>query len=170
MKQSSLIPIERIESAIYLIRGEKVMLDRDLAALYEVPTKAFNQAVKRHQERFPADFMFQLTKAEVTSIHSRSQLVTLKQGSNIKYRPHAFTEHGILMLSSVLNSDRAVQVNIEIMRAFVNLRRMLASNVELAGKLKEIESNYDRQFKVVFDAIRRLMSPPPSARKPIGFR
>ena len=170
MKQSCLIPIERIERTIYLIRGEKVMLDRDLAGLYEVPTKAFNQAVKRHQERFPADFMFQLTKAEVATLHSRSQSVTLKQGSNIKYRPYAFTEHGILMLSSVLNSDRAVQVNIEIMRAFVNLRRMLASNSELAGKLKEPERKYDRQFKVVFDAIRRLISPPPSARKPIGFR
>jgi hypothetical protein len=170
MKQSGLIPIERIEKAIYLIRGERVMLDRDLAALYEVPTKAFNQAVKRHQERFPADFMFQLTKAEVASIHSRSQFVTLKQGTNIKYRPHAFTEHGILMLSSVLNSDRAVQVNIEIMRAFVNLRRMLASNVEWAGKLKDLESKYDRQFKVVFDAIRQLISPPRTTRKPIGFR
>src|SRR5882672_1342482 len=113
---------------------------------------------------------FQLTKEEAVSIRLRSQFVTLKHGSNIKYRPHAFTEHGILMLSSVLNSDRAVQINIEIMRAFVNLRRMLASNVELAGKLKELESKYDRQFKVVFDAIRRLMSPPPRARKPIGFR
>ena len=170
MKQSSLIPVDRIEKAIHLIRGERVMLDRDLAALYEVPTKVFNQAVKRHKERFPADFMFQLTKAEVVSIYSRSQFVTLKQGSNIKYRPHAFTEHGILMLSSVLNSQRAVQVNIEIMRTFVNLRRMLTGNVELAGKLKELESKYDRQFKVVFDAIRRLMSPQPTSRKPIGFR
>ena len=170
MKHSSLIPVERIEKAIHLIRGERVMLDRDLAALYGVPTKVFNQAVKRHKERFPADFMFQLTKAEVASIHSRSQSVTLKRGQHLKYRPHAFTEHGILMLSSILNSRRAIQVNIEIMRAFVNLRRMLASNVELAGKLNELESKYDRQFKVVFDAIRRLMSPPPSARKPIGFR
>ncbi|HMH42800.1 MAG TPA: ORF6N domain-containing protein [Pyrinomonadaceae bacterium] len=170
MKQSSLIPVESLEKAICLIRGERVMLDRDLAALYGVPTKVFNQAVKRHRERFPADFMFQLTKAEVASIHSRSQIVTLKQGSNIKYLPHAFTEHGILMLSSVLNSDRAVQVNIEIMRAFVNLRRMLVSNVELAGKLKELESKYDRQSKIVFDAIRRLMAPAPSARKQIGFR
>ena len=170
MKQAGLIPVERIEKSIHFIRGEKVMLDRDLAALYEVPTKTLNQAVKRHQERFPSDFMFQLTKEESVSIRLRSQSVTLKRGQHLKYRPHAFTEHGILMLSSVLNSDRAVQVNIEIMRAFVNLRRMLASNVELADKLKELESKYDRQFKVVFDAIRRLMSPPPSARKPIGFR
>ena len=170
MKQSSLIPVERIEKAIYLIRGEKVMLDRDLAAMYGVPTKVFNQAVKRHKERFPSDFMFQLTKEEAVSIRLRSQSVTLKRGQHLKYRPHAFTEHGILMLSSVLNSDRAIQVNIEIMRTFVNLRRMLASNGELAGKLKELESKYDRQFKVVFDAIRRLMSPAPCARKPIGFR
>ena len=170
MKQSSLIPVDRIEKAIHLIRGERVMLDRDLAEMYGVPTKVFNQAVKRHKERFPSDFMFQLTKEEAVSIRLRSQSVTLKRGQHLKYRPHAFTEHGILMLSSVLNSDRAIQVNIEIMRAFVNLRRMLASNVELAGKLKELESKYDRQFKVVFDAIRRLMSSPPSARKPIGFR
>ena len=114
--------------------------------------------------------MFQLTKEEAVSIRLRSQSVTLKRGQHLKYRPHAFTEHGILMLSSVLNSQRAVQVNIEIMRTFVNLRRMLTGNVELAGKLKELESKYDRQFKVVFDAIRRLMSPPPPARKPIGFR
>src|SRR6266536_602839 len=163
MKQSALIPVDRIEKAI---RGERVMLDRDLAEMYGVPTKVFNQAVKRHEERFPADFMFQLTKEEAVSIRLRSQSVTLKRGQHLKYSPHAFTEHGILMLSSILNSRRAIQVNIEIMRAFVNLRRMLASNVELAGKVKELESKYDRQFKVVFDAIRRLMSPPPSARKP----
>ena len=170
MKQSSLIPVDRIEKAIHLIRGERVMLDRDLAEMYGVPTKVFNQAVKRHKERFPSGFMFQLTKEEAVSIRLRSQSVTLKRGQHLKYRPHAFTEHGILMLSSVLNSQRAVQVNIEIMRTFVNLRRMLTGNVELAGKLKELESKYDRQFKVVFDAIRRLMSQPPPARKPIGFR
>lgn len=170
MKESSLIPIERIERAIYLIRGEKVMLDYDLAALYQVTTKALNQAVGRNRERFPIDFMFQLTMIELDQLN-RSQIVTGSQKHrNPKFGPHAFTEHGILMLSSVLNSDSAVQVNIEIMRAFVNLRRMLASNVELADKLKDLESKYDRQFKVVFDAIWRLMSPPPSARKPIGFR
>src|SRR5258706_4288225 len=119
MKQSALIPVDRIEKAIHSIRGERVMLDRDLAALYEVPTKIFNQAVKRHKERFPSDFMFQLTKEEAVSIRLRSQSVTLKRGQHLKYRPHAFTEHGILMLSSVLTSQRAVQVNIEIMRAFV---------------------------------------------------
>ena len=169
MKQSSLIPVERIEKAIYLIRGEKVMLDRDLAALYGLATKALKQAVRRNLDRFPNDFMFVLNTNEFRNW--RSQFVTSKADQKgLRYAPMAFTEHGILMLSSVLKSERAVQVNIEIMRAFVNLRRMLASNVELAGKLKELESKYDRQFKVVFDAIRRLMSPPPSARKPIGFR
>jgi phage regulator Rha-like protein len=138
--------------------------------MYGVQTKVFNQAVKRHQERFPVDFMFQLTKEEAVLIRSRSQSVTLKRGSNIKYLPYAFTEHGILMLSSVLNSHRAVQVNIQIMRAFVELRQMLASNAELSRRLDELESKYDRQFKVVFDAIRQLTSPSPSNRKQIGFR
>jgi len=170
VKQSSLIPVERIEKAIYLIRGEKVMMDRDLAAMYDVPTKVFNQAVKRHQERFPVDFMFQLTKEEAVLIRSRSQSVTLKRGSNIKYLPHAFTEHGVLMLSSVLNSEHAVQVNIEIMRAFVKLRQMLSSNAVLSRRLDELERKYDRQFKVVFDAIRKLMSLPQPAHKRIGFR
>ena len=176
VEHSSLIPVERIERAIYLIRGEKVMLDRDLADLYGVPTKAFNQAVKRHADRFPQDFMFQLTMEEArkwwseeTESRLRSQNVTLKRGQHIKYRPNAFTEHGILMLSSVLNSERAIQVNIEIMRAFVKLRLMLASNAELSRRFDELESKYDRKFKVVFDAIRQLMSPPLSGRKQIGF-
>ena len=121
VKQSALIPVERIEKAIHSIRGERVMLDRDLAAMYGVATKVFNQAVKRHQERFPADFMFQLTKEKAVLIRLRSQSVTLKRGQHLKYLPYAFTEHGILMLSSVLNSQRAIQVNIEIMRAFVNV-------------------------------------------------
>src|SRR6266550_4691035 len=141
MKQSGLIPLERIEKAIYLIRGEKVMLDRDLAELYKVSTKALKQAVRRNLDRFPDDFMFVLNPAEFQGW--RSQFVTSQADRiGLRYAPMAFTEHGILMLSSVLNSDRAVQVNIEIMRAFVNLRRMLASNAELAGKLKELESKY----------------------------
>jgi len=153
------------------------MLDRDLAKLYDVSTKVFNQAVKRHREKFPPDFMFQLTKDEarewwlaVNANRLRSQTVTLKRGQHLKYRPYAFTEHGILMLSSVLNSERAIRVNIEIMRAFVKLRQMLASNSELSRRLNELESKYDRQFKVVFDAIRELVSPPVAARKQIGFR
>ena len=170
VKQSVLIPVERIEKAIYFIRGERVMLDRDLATMYDVTTKAFNQAVRRHDERFPADFMFQLTKEEAILIRSRSQSVTLKRGSNIKYLPYAFTEHGVLMLSSVLNSQHAIQVNIESMRAFVKLRQMLASNADLSRRLDELEGKYDRQFKVVFDAIRRLMAPAPPDRKQIGFR
>jgi hypothetical protein len=172
----SLIPIERIEQSILLIRGHKVMLDRDLAYLYGVTTKVLNQAVKRHQDRFPEDFMFQLTMEEAriwwTEVRGgglRSQIVTLKRGQHIKYRPYAFTEHGILMLSSVLNSERAIKVNIEIMRAFVRLRRMLASHADLARKLQALEKKYDAQFKVVFDAIRELMKPPESKKRPIGF-
>jgi hypothetical protein len=164
------IPPERIEKAIYLIRGEKVMLDRALASLYGVTTKVFNQAVKRHRERFPPDFMFQLSREESQALSSRSQFVTLKRGHNIKYRPYVFTEHGILMLSSILKSDRAIQVNIEVMRTFVRLRAMLASNTELAKKLEDLERKYDRQFKAVFDAIRELMTPAPTPVKPIGFR
>jgi hypothetical protein len=163
------VPVERIEKEIYLIRGERVMLDRALASLYGVSTKAFNQAVKRHRQRFPSDFMFQLTLEETQALRSRSQSVTLNRGQNIKYRPYAFTEHGILMLSSVLNSERAVHVNIEIMRTFVRLRRMLSSNAGLAKKLEELEKKYDRQFRVVFDAIRELMIPPEPQRKQIGF-
>lgn len=177
VKSVSTIPTERIEGAIFFIRGEKVMLDRDLARLYQVPTSVFNQAVKRQQERFPEDFMFRLTVeearawfAENLGSGSRSQNVILKRGQNIKHLPYAFTEHGILMLSSVLKSERAIHVNIEIMRAFVRLRQMLASNADLSRKLDLLESKYDRQFRVVFDAIRQLMTPPPTKTKPIGFR
>jgi hypothetical protein len=175
--ESGVIPVERIERKIYFLRGQKVMLDRDLAALYGVPTKVLNQAVKRHRHRFPEDFMFQLSMreakewwSEVMEAHLRSQIVTLKRGQHIKYRPYAFTEHGILMLSSILNSERAVQVNIQIMRAFIWLRQMLATNATLERRLKELEKKYDAQFKVVFDAIRQLMAPPPPSRKKIGFQ
>ena len=177
-KDRSLIPIERIEQSILLIRGQKVMLDRDLAYLYGVPAKVLNQTVKRHIDRFPDDFMFQLTMEEarvwweqVKAFRLRSQIVTLKRGQHIKYRPYAFTEHGILMLSSVLNSERAIKVNIEIMRAFVRLRQILASNKELAKRLDELEKKYDAQFKLVFDAIRQLMAPPEPEppKKRIGF-
>ena len=166
MKQSALIPHERIERAIYLIRGEKVMLDRDLAALYEVETRALNQAVGRNRDRFPPDFMFELTREEILGI---SQIVT---SSNLKFskRVTAFTEQGVAMLASILRSKRAVLVNIQIMRAFVRLRQMLASNAELSHRFDELESKYDHKFKVVFDAIHQLMSPPPVKRKPIGFR
>ena len=166
MKHSSLIPVERIERAIYLIRSEKVMLDRDLAELYEVETRILNQAVGRNRDRFPPDFAFHLTRAEIMGI---SQIVT---SSNLKFskRVTAFTEQGVAMLSSVLRSKRAISVNIEIMRAFVKLRQILASNAELSLRLDELEGKYDRQFRVVFDAIRQMMSPPVPARKQIGFR
>jgi hypothetical protein len=162
--------MERITQAILLFRGHKVMLDTDLADLYGVQIKVFNQAVKRNIERFPADFMFQLTIDETARL--RSQTVTLKtgRGRHRKYLPYAFTEQGVAMLSSVLRSDRAINVNIEIVRAFVRLRQMLASHAELARKLAALEKKYDAQFKVVFDAIRELMTPPESKKvKPIGF-
>ena len=175
--ETRIIPVERIERKIYFLRGQKVMFDRDLAALYGVPTKVLNQAVKRHRHRFPEDFMFQLLMreakdwwSEIMDVHLRSQIVTLKRGQHIKYRPYAFTEHGILMLSSILNSERAVQVNIQIMRAFVRLRQMLSTNANLERRLHELEKKYDTQFKGVFDAIRQLMAPPPSSPKKIGFQ
>jgi len=145
MKNSSLIPAEIIEQHILLVREQKVILDRDLAELYGVSTKILNQAVKRNKDRFPVDFMFQLTENEsriwIEFKNSRSQFVTLKRGKNMKYRPHAFTEHGILMTSSVLKSKRAVAVNIAIMRTFVRLRQMLSSNKDLDRKLQELEKN-----------------------------
>ena len=170
------LPDELIEDTILLIRGKRVILDQDLARLYGVTTKVLNQAAKRNLDRFPEDFMFQLTKAETEDWQglkrSRSQIVTLNKtrGTNIKYQPYAFTEHGILMLSSVLKSPRAVQVNIQIMRTFVRLREMLASNDKLVERLDRLEENYDAKFKSVFSAIRQLMNPPIDKRKPVGFR
>ncbi len=162
------VPVERVEKAILLIRDEKVMLDRDLAALYDIPTKVLKQAVRRNIDRFPDDFMFVLDKGEFKAW--RSQFVTSKSDQKgLRYPPMAFTEQGVAMLSSVLNSQRAVQVNIAVMRTFVRLRRMLMSNAELACKLEQLERKYDRQFGVVFDAIRQLMTPPEPQRKQIGF-
>ena len=171
--------VEQIESRIFVIRGQKVMLDADLAELYGVEIKVLNQAVKRNLDRFPGDFMFQLTADEYADLRSqsdisslRSQIVTLKsgRGQHRKYFPYAFTEQGVSMLSSVLRSDRAIHVNIEIMRAFVRLRQMLASNAELSRKLVSLEKKYDIQFKAVFDAIRQLMTPLEHKKKrPIGF-
>ena len=156
-----------IQNKIYEIRGQKVMLDYDLAEIYEVPTKVLKQAVKRNNERFPPDFMFTLTQKEFDSL--RSQIVTSKRGGT-RYMPYAFTEQGVAMLSGVLRSPRAVAANVEIMRAFVRLRRMLASNEALSRKLDALERKYDTQFKAVFDAIRKLMQPdPPAVRRRIGF-
>jgi hypothetical protein len=169
MSKSKTIDVERIHSVIFFIRAEKVMLDSDLAALYEVETKTLNRAVKRNIARFPDDFMFQLTPTEEVLL--RRQIGTSKgTPGGRRYLPYAFTEQGVAMLSSVLRSPRAVQVNIEIMRAFVRLRNMLASNAELSRKLTTLENKYDRQFKVVFDAIRLLMTPSSSTPKLIGFR
>ena len=166
-EQANLVPIERIERAIILVRGEKVMLDSDLAEIYGVETKTLNQAVKRNTSRFPSDFMFQLTLEEWTSL--RSQSVTLKRGQHRKYLPYAFTEHGALMLANVLNSERAALTSVHVVRAFVKLRQMLASNAELARKLEALERKYDARFKVVFDAIRQLMSQPARSNREIGF-
>jgi hypothetical protein len=162
----TILPAERIERCILVIRGEKVMLDADLAKLYEVPTKVLLQSEKRNADRFPPDFMFQLKSDEFANL--RSQFVTSSWGGR-RYPPYAFTEHGVAMLSSVLRSPRAVQVNIEIMRAFIRLRQLLASHRDLATRLDELEKRYDAQFRVVFDAIRRLMAPPERSRRSIGF-
>lgn len=165
--KESIVPMERIERSILYISGQKVMLDTDLAELYSVPTKVLNQAVKRNRERFPDDFMFQLTKEEKEDVVTNcDHLKKLKFSPNL---PYAFTEHGAIMLATVLNSPVAVQASIHVVRAFVRLRQMLASNVELARKLDALEKKYDAQFKVVFDAIRQLMAPPEPKHRRIGF-
>lgn len=173
-KGELLVPSERIERSILLFRDQKVILDRDLAVLYEVPIGVLNQAVKRNLDRFPEDFMFQLTSAENDSLRSQTVILKAGRGKHRKYLPYAFTEQGVAMLSGVLNSKRAVEVNIAIMRAFVRLRQILSANKELAAKLEKMErklGEHDEQFRVVFDAIRQLMAPPPSAgkRRRIGF-
>jgi hypothetical protein len=168
VKQSgSIIPKERIDQKIYLLRGEKIMPSTDLARLYQVAPRALVQAVKRNIARFPEDFMFQLTTDEFDNL--KSQIVTSSWGGLRRATPYAFTEQGVAKLSSVLRSKRAVHVNIEIMRAFVRLRKLLSSNEELAGKLAILEKKYDAQFRVVFDAIRQLMAPLEPKRQTMGF-
>ena len=165
------ISVERIETYIYLIRGQKVMLDSDLAELYGVETKVLNKAVKRNVGRFPEDFMIQLSYQEVTRL--RFQNGTSKTGrGGSRYLPFAFTEQGVAMLSGVLTSPRAIRVNIEIMRAFIRLRQLLASHKELARKLTELEGHlrdHDEQIQAIFDALRQLMTLPEAPRKKIGF-
>jgi len=186
MVKIALAPMDHFERVILTLRGHRVILDSELAVLYGVETRALIQAVKRNTDRFPEDFMFQLTLQEAE--RSRSQIVILNaealenegvsrvaerkagRGANIKYLPYAFTEQGVAMLSSVLRSQRAIQVNIEIMRAFVRLRQMLQANVDLAKKLTALEKKYDAQFRIVFDAIRELMAPPTRPKRRIGFR
>lgn len=170
----------QVEQKIFLIHGQRVMLDADLAELYGVQVKVLIQAVKRNIERFPFDFMFQLSWDEAKKLKSqiqaydmressRSQIVTLKRGFNIKYRPYAFTEQGVAMLSSVLRGKRAVQVNIAIMRAFVRLRELLSTNKDMARRMDELEKKYDSQFRVVFEAIKEMMESPEPPKKQIGF-
>lgn len=179
--KNKVIPVAdaRLEQRIYYVRGKKVMFDRDLAALYGVETKVLNQAVTRNKTRFPIDFMFQLNAPEsnlwmpviYNSVNKRSQSVTASRATlisqhamsklsnrNIKYRPYVFTEQGVAMLSSVLNSERAIQVNIAIMRTFTKIREMIATNKELRDKLEKLEKKYDGQFQVVFDAIKQLLA------------
>lgn len=164
----SIIPAERIDSRIYLIRGQKVLLDRDLAELYGVETRILNRAVQRNAQRFPEDFMFVLSRDEILRI---SQIGTSSASLKFSKNVSVFTEQGVAMLSGLLNSPRAIAVNIEIMRAFVRLRQLISSSAELARKLASLERKYDAQFKVVFDAIRELMSPklPANARREMGF-
>ena len=167
-KPGALVP-EVIERRILLVRGQKVMLDSHLAELYGVTTKRLNEQVRRNARRFPGDFMFQLTLKEQEAL--RSHFATLKRGRGLhrKYLPYVFTEQGVAMLSSALNSERAIFVNIEIMRAFVRLREILATHKDLARKLEELEKNYDEQFRIVFEAIRQLMTPPDPPKRRIGF-
>jgi hypothetical protein len=166
-KDNELIPVERIQNFIFLIRGEKVLIDQQLAELYQVSTKVLIQAVKRNQERFPNDFAFHLTRQEL--VHLRSQFVTSNGGrGGRRYLPYAFTEQGVAMLSS----GRAVQVNVAIMRAFVSLRRLLATNEDLSRKFAELErklEGHDDAIKSLFDAIRELMLPPKKPKREIGF-
>lgn len=159
-----------IDHSIRRIRGHNVMLDSDLARLYGVETRTLNQAVTRNAARFPPDFMFRLSADEARFLRSQIVILRAKPGGHPKYRPRAFTEQGVAMLSSVLRSQRAIIVNVEIMRAFVALRRMLASNIELAHKLDELEHKYDAKFRIVFEAIRELMAPRERPRRPIGFK
>jgi hypothetical protein len=167
MNEKVVIPVDQIESIILLMRGQKVILSRDLAQLYGVTTGNLNKAVKRNIDRFPNDFMFQLTAEGYKSL--RFHFGIFKKGQHSKYLPYAFTEQGIAMLSSVLRSKQAVHVNIEIMRAFVRLRQMLSAHKDLERKLAALENKYDEQFKVVFEAIRALMAPPEPKKKKIGF-
>jgi len=167
MTKRALIPVERIERSILMLRNHKVILDAELALLYGVGTKTLLRAVKRNRERFPGDFMFQLSPREFQDL--RYHFGTSRLWGGRRYRPYAFTELGVAMLSSVLRSPRAVRVNIEIMRAFVRLRRMLQGNAALARKLANLEQKYDTQFRVVFEAIRKLMSLPEKPQRRIGF-
>ncbi len=163
-----LVPQEVIESKILLLRGKKIMLDRDLAMLYKVPTRRLNEQVKRNKERFPEDFMFQLTKEEFENWRSQIAMSNSEK-MGIRRNPYAFTEQGVAMLSSVLNSKVAIQVNIQIMRTFIRLKEIIMSHKDLQRKIEDMERKYDQQFKVVFDAIKQLLIPPEKPKRKIGF-
>lgn len=167
IEQQQIIPAEIIKRKIFLIRGEKVMLDKDLATLYGVKPIRLREQVKRNRSRFPDDFMFQLTDRETEVLLSQFAIPSRKHLGG--FNPYAFTEQGVAMLSSVLNSERAIHVNVAIIRAFVRLRKLLVSNKDLAAKLDALEKKYDAQFKIVFDAIRQLMAPPEKPKRKIGF-
>ncbi|GMR25602.1 MAG: ORF6N domain-containing protein [Ignavibacteria bacterium] len=172
MTKNSIIAQERIEKKIYLIRNQKVMIDQDLAELYNVSTGRLNEQVKRNLDRFPKDFMFQLSKTEYNTIRSQIAILKTGRGRHRKYLPYAFTEQGVAMLSSVLKSKRAVQVNIQIMRAFVKLREILSTHKELAQKLKELElkmDSHDQQIQAIFEAINQLLTPREKPKRKMGF-
>ena len=172
--QALVMPIEVIEGRIFVLRGRRVMLDRDLAELYGVQLKRLNEQVKRNSDRFPEDFMFQLTLDEAKAVLlSRSQIATLDRGQNIKYRPHVFTEHGAVMLANVLRSPVAVRASIQVVRAFVHLRRMLATNQDLARKIEALErkvGKHDADLQAILSALKKLVQPPASPpKRSIGF-
>ena len=169
-KSSPLVRLDNVESAIYLVRGQRVMLDSDLAQVYEVSTKQLNQQLKRNRSRFPRDFAFQLTAKEFTSL--RSQIVTSKTRGGRRYLPWVLTEHGALMLASVLNSEVAIQASVRVVRAFVRLREMVAANVQLASKLEDLEQRLDSHDEAIVDlfaALKRLLEPEPKTKREIGF-
>lgn len=166
---SNIIPAEHIVNKIYLFRGVKVMLDSDLAELYGIEIRVLNQAVKRNIDRFPADFMFQLTKDEYESLRSQIVILETGRGQHRKFMPFVFSEHGILMLSNVLNSKRAISVSIQIIRTFAKLRQMLSTHEELKKKIESMEKKYDSQFRMVFDAIKDLITEELKPKRKIGF-
>jgi ORF6N domain-containing protein len=173
--KEGIIPLEVVQQKIFVLRGRRVMLDRDLADLFDVETRVLNQAVKRNSDRFPEDFMFQLSMEEARVLYlSRSQSVTLKRGRNIKYRPHVFTEHGAVMLANVLQSPVAVRASIQVVRAFVHLRQILATHQDLARKMEALErkiGKHDTDLDAILEVLQELLEPPPSpaTKRPIGF-
>jgi len=173
--KEGIVPLEVVQQKIFVLRGRRVMLDRDLADLFGVETRVLNQAVKRNGDRFPDDFMFQLSMEEAQAVYSsRSQTVTLKRGRNIKYRPHVFTEHGAVMLANVLQSPVAVRASIQVVRAFVHLRQILATHQDLARKMEALErkvGKHDTDLDAILEVLQDLLEPPPSpaTKRPIGF-